>query len=402
MLLLLARLLHVKIQSRWIQPLKNPWIKWNANGSLYFLPLFVFVLGACDYADSAFPGIRERFGFGYQSFVFFSFSFFYLYINVLYLYDRKIHRAISSVFWKFLLNPLFTFSAGCALTFMLMKIFPFVSLEKALGGKYLEVFYVALLLTGGVVFYRLNFFVKKEQRKIKETQRQAELHRLRSSENQARLQALTAQINPHFLYNSLNSIAGLSHVSAERAERMALNLSNLLRSRLEEERTVWSVGEELDLVDTYLAVEQERFGDELQAECFVEEELREVQMPRFGLQTLVENAMKHGISKREEPGGLICINGKIERGKAVFSVFDNGPDFPKDWSGGHGLQSLQERFEILYGDSFRFSVQSGEGKAVVLEFPLKINQHETSMITGLNTHETNDCNGCSIWPLKNH
>ncbi|GAA3920078.1 sensor histidine kinase [Hymenobacter algoricola] len=184
----------------------------------------------------------------------------------------------------------------------------------------------------------------------------------------AQLDALQARINPHFLFNALNSIAGLVTLDPVRAEEMTLLLAKLFRYTTSMANSpLNSVHEELDVVRTYLDIEQVRFQERLTYSVQVAPGLEKLQIPRFLLQPLVENAVKHGISRLASNGHIHV--GIARRGaEIVLAVHDNGPPFPDEFLPGYGLQSIQEKLQLLYGAQATLSVNSQERKQVEIAF----------------------------------
>lgn len=172
----------------------------------------------------------------------------------------------------------------------------------------------------------------------------------------AELRALKAQINPHFLFNSLNSITALTTVDPARAREMCIKLSDFLRNTLglgERETISWR--EELALSRTYLDVEQVRFGSRLRVEIDVDEECSDCMVPPLVLQPLIENAVKHGIATMVE-GGLIRVEGHVIDGSMEVSVAnDFDPDSPSPRRHGLGLRNVRGRLATRFGDAARLT-----------------------------------------------
>ncbi|MBA0885079.1 sensor histidine kinase [Flavobacterium undicola] len=205
-------------------------------------------------------------------------------------------------------------------------------------------FVLGLAIGRGLLLY-LNHF---SESLVKE--KDLELSRLKEAKAQAEVKMLQSQINPHFLYNALNSIASLAHTDADKTEKMALSLSDLFRHSInQKEKKVNTLGDEIYLVRNYLEIEQIRFGDRLNFNIDVESDLLEVEIPMFILQPLVENAIKHGISKIEGQGEII-LKVKKKDNSILISVQDNGPDFPEGLVSGHGLQTVYDLLRFSYGD----------------------------------------------------
>ncbi len=225
------------------------------------------------------------------------------------------------------------------------------------------VFIFALIRTG----YRLFKYKTRQTIRIKDI----EIANLEKLKQHAELQALHSRINPHFLYNSLNSIAGLAHIDADKTEKMALSLSDFCRSAINKQnRYTSTIEEEIEMAKNYLDIEKVRLGERLSYEIKVSEEVSGVEVPRFLLQPLVENAIKHGISKITGIG-VVKVEVEQKDGELYISVFDNGPAFPNELISGYGLQSLYDKLEIMYSGKARIAWESGPRKLVSVILPVK-------------------------------
>jgi len=175
---------------------------------------------------------------------------------------------------------------------------------------------------------------------------------------EAELRALKSQINPHFLFNSLNSISALTSLDPAKAREMCIRLSEFLRNSLRlGERTSVPFGEELALTSTYLDVEQVRFGARLRVTRDFEGACTTCEVPPLLLQPLVENAIKHGIASLIE-GGEITMKAWISNQQLHFSIenpFD--PDAPAQRKSGFGLVNVRRRLEARYGGAARLDIQ---------------------------------------------
>lgn len=220
-----------------------------------------------------------------------------------------------------------------------------------------------------------NFRISQER-----ARRAAELEvRLTS----AKLQALRMQINPHFLFNTLNSIAALVYVNPRAADEMLGDLSELLRRSLDsmEEQEI-PLAQELEFIGAYLSIEQKRFGERLRLEQSVPDELMKALVPALILQPLVENAIRHGIEPRRGPG-LILIEAKQEDKQLRLMVRDNGKGLPdadvnssirRGIRCGIGLANTQARLQGLYGQdqSFSFGKAEPQGCRVDIHLPFHL------------------------------
>ncbi|MCE4563902.1 histidine kinase [Maribellus sp. CM-23] len=195
-------------------------------------------------------------------------------------------------------------------------------------------------------------------------QKDVEIAKMKELKNQAELNALHSRINPHFLYNSLNSIASLAHIDADKTENMATGLSELFRYSINKEnKTFVTVAEELEMVKKYLEIEKNRFGDKLVYEIDADESTREKQIPKFLIQPLVENAIKHGLSKIKGTGIVSVAVNQTEM-DLIITIADNGPDFPVEPVSGYGLQNLHDKLDIIYGNDARINWENGENKHI--------------------------------------
>jgi hypothetical protein len=201
-----------------------------------------------------------------------------------------------------------------------------------------------------------------------ESLRQQEMSRLVS---QAELRALQSQINPHFLFNALNTLYGSIPREATTARRMVINLAEIFRYFLQTDKAFVPLAEEIQIVRAYLEVEQIRLGDRLQIEIQVDEDIEQVPIPVLSIQPLVENAIKHGIAARTEPGRVRIKAGR--HGEELrISVENSGSGKSAGSVGtGVGLQNVRRRLEICYGPSSRLALSLAPD-AVTVEFRIPL------------------------------
>lgn len=198
-----------------------------------------------------------------------------------------------------------------------------------------------------------------------------ELAQINELHKQAELQSLQAKINPHFLYNALNSIAGLATTDALKTEQMALSLSDFFKYAINREQKQFNpLSEELNAILTYLEIEKVRFGDRLNFEVDCPAELQNVQIPQLLIQPLVENAIKHGLSKITG-NGMIKISVSKEEHQLRIRIFDNGPAFSDGPLTGYGIQNTQERINLIYGAKASVNWYNGSEKHIELNLPLE-------------------------------
>jgi LytS/YehU family sensor histidine kinase len=188
---------------------------------------------------------------------------------------------------------------------------------------------------------------------------------------EARLASLESRVNPHFLFNTLNSIAALTHDNPSGAERMTNQLASLMRSSLDAgSGALVPLGQEVRVVRDYLEIERVRFGDRLRFTIDVPDDAHERLVPRLSLQTLVENSVKFAVSPRRE-GGSIAVRAAATEAGLRLEVEDDGPGFdPAVVPDGHGLALLEARLAMTFGGQGRLEVDNRPGRTVVaIEIP---------------------------------
>jgi two-component system, LytTR family, sensor kinase len=181
----------------------------------------------------------------------------------------------------------------------------------------------------------------------------SETARLNEELSNAQLAALRRQIEPHFMYNALNSVAGLVRGDQnDAAVNMIVGLSEFLRRSAENsDRSEVALQEEIEYLERYVDIQKVRFGERLQVSVDIPSELRRAQVPNLLLQPLVENAIKHGIAKRVA-GGAVRVVGACLDGNLCLSVYNDGPNLLPDWEAaqtGLGISNLRTRLQILHG-----------------------------------------------------
>lgn len=195
--------------------------------------------------------------------------------------------------------------------------------------------------------------------------------RAQSQATEAQLSALQAQLNPHFLFNALNTVGSLVRSDPRAAEATVDNLAQVLRRTLDRSRRMLStIDDEVDYLKAYLSVEQERYGERLTVEWAIDPQTRGLKIPPMTLQPLVENALKHGIGGRLH-GGTLAIRSVLERDVLRLEVADDGSGFLPHYREGTGLRNLRERLETLYGDESAVEVgRPAEGATVTVRIPV--------------------------------
>lgn len=192
---------------------------------------------------------------------------------------------------------------------------------------------------------------------------------------QARVDALISQINPHFLFNTLNTVSSLVRFDPDTARTVVLKLSNILRRRLKTQVHFLPLKAEIEFIDDYLDIEVVRFGrDKLQIRKEIDPDTLEVVVPSMILQPLVENAIRHGIGPKIE-GGTITLRSSRKNGRLSVEVIDDGVGIPEDrqhevYDSGIGISNVRERLKVLYGQESIFEIESKPGKGTSIRFEI--------------------------------
>jgi two-component system LytT family sensor kinase len=267
-----------------------------------------------------------------------------------------------------------------------MGVIPWSSLRssnmfaKGMFGLFLWSLLVYWVIVGALQAYRYyERYMSSELR----------LERLEKSYSQARLNALRMQLDPHFLFNALNTISSEVERDPKLTRRMIEHLGDLLRMSLEsKDRQEVPLAEELAFLDHYLAIQRIRFGNQLKIEFEIAHEVRYASVPCLFLQPLVENAIRHGISRRAS-GGTVTVTAEPVGGRLAIRILDDGVGLPPGWSmdnaPGLGLSVTRERIGGLYPNGLsRFTVRRRVegGTAVEILLPLELMGE--------------DPNGCSV------
>jgi two-component system, LytTR family, sensor kinase len=192
----------------------------------------------------------------------------------------------------------------------------------------------------------------------------------------ARMAALSSQINPHFLFNTLNTVASLIRYDPDQARVVVLKLGNILRRLLRKHETFVALQEELNFIDDYLDIEVARFGrDNLQIFKHVDQNTLDAFVPSMLLQPIIENSLKHGLAAKLA-GGQITIRTSLSDGRLVIEVEDNGAGIPEErmpqvYVDGIGISNVHERLRVLYGNDFQLQISSrqGAGTLIHIEVP---------------------------------
>jgi sensor histidine kinase YesM len=311
---------------------------------------------------------------------------------------------ILSVIYSNLINrsPLVTWTATAFVLSGAVAVSAFINawtIDVYQGGSetgfarlMLGVFYIDMTLLGAwsALYYAINFFLQVEE----QTDR---LERLEAQATSAQLAMLRYQLNPHFLFNTLNSISTLVLLKQTApANAMLTKLSSFLRHTLvTEPGGKVTVAQEVETLQLYLEIERMRFEDRLRTEFAVDDDAAGAAIPSFLLQPLVENAIKYGVSAQEE-GARISLSAKVIGSRLRVTVSDTGPGLQGSQdaaaavrrghsSTGVGLANIMERLQQAYGEDHRFDIETPPegGFTVIIEIPHEAGEQEQPAIAAL-------------------
>jgi two-component system LytT family sensor kinase len=284
--------------------------------------------------------------------------------------------AVGVLYWHTITRPVLPFLAPLARQRVGT---PLGQVEVFLSG-----YLVVDVMTYGTIviaWYALQFHREMRERERSALRLETRAAALEAQMHEARLSALRMELNPHFLFNTLNAIAGLVRRQEEtRAVEMLARLGALLRLTLEREAGhEVALGRELELLELYLDIERIRFSDRLKVDIDVPSVAATALVPIFVLQPLVENAIRHGIAKLPE-AGWIRIAGKLEGTTLIIEIADTGPGLAEESSRGEGvgLRNTRARLSQLYGASAELRLERGAtgGTIATLELPLRFGSDE--------------------------
>jgi two-component system LytT family sensor kinase len=202
---------------------------------------------------------------------------------------------------------------------------------------------------------------------------------------QARLEALSSQINPHFLFNTLNSISTLIRTNPEQARTMLARLSRILRRRLRNQDHFSPLRDELEFIEDYLSIELVRFGDKLRVVKDIDPSVLDVLVPSMLLQPLVENSIRHGLAAKVE-GGTVTLRARRSGDRLLIQVEDDGVGIPEaELSGilnkGIGVSNVKERLKVLYNQDYRMLIDSQPGRGTRIEIEVPETQSRVAVMS---------------------
>ena len=290
--------------------------------------------------------------------------------NSVFLYQRFLKPQKVNL-WQFILVyygcNLLGMLIGIELSYMIVSLIfniPYVALAHFADYKFT---FVIVLIVGTIIYF---YNSQKATMNARLKEKELDLVRIKQLKTQAELQTLQSKINPHFLYNSLNSIASLIHEDADKAEDMTLKLSKLFRYSINsQQENMAMVKDEMEIVNTYLAIEMVRFGDRITFTSTIDDALLHKPIPRFLIQPLVENALKHGLNHTAQNGTLDIVL-RQQNQRLIIEVADNGIPFPNELDMGYGMQSTYDKLNLLYGDDYEMQLINTPRKHIAISLPL--------------------------------
>ncbi len=246
-----------------------------------------------------------------------------------------------------------------------------IHFPQTLSGMLRQSSYFLFFAILSAIFYSLKENLKETAKKLAEKEIQEQ--KLKQSKIEAELDALRAKVNPHFLFNTLNSIASLIPQDPEAAEDMVGKLAALFRHALDSERNLEiTLSEEIEVIEKYLEIEKIRLGDRLSYKMHMDAALSKVGIPPLLLQPLVENAVKHGIAPKTD-GGMIEISCETNGDNYRIQIRDSGVGYnPSNIkSTSYGMKNVCERLERFYPHNHHFAIHTDEGTTITIQLPIK-------------------------------
>ena len=271
------------------------------------------------------------------------------------------------------------FQLGCLFTviFVEMLRFSVAQLFPNKGGVFClaHVWGATNFVTGIAICASTVFAVMLPLKIWNNTRNEKKLEAQQLRLNEARLAALTRQINPHFLFNTLNSVSSLIRTNPDQARSVVYRLSSILRRLLRKTDNLTPLREELAFIDNYMAIEMVRFGEKLRFVKEIDPDTLDRMVPSMLLQPIIENSIRHGLSSKVD-GGMIRVRSWLADGKLQLLVEDDGVGIPEArlatmFERGIGVSNVNERLKVLFGHDYRMWIDSkpGEGTRTGFEIP---------------------------------
>lgn len=248
-------------------------------------------------------------------------------------------------------------------------------LNFKVSSHYVKSFFIGItvfnVFIASIVYSYFVLRSRLQETAAKLAEKEVNEQRLLRLKTRAELEVLRAKVNPHFLFNTLNSIASLIPVEPTKAEEMVQKLAHLFRYTLDAGRNeMVKLSEELQLLKEYLEIEKVRLGKRLEYKIEVDERLSGLLIPGLLLQPLVENSVKHGIA-RAKSGGRIQIKCSEDNGYCQIEIHDNGKGFISNENGqGFGLSGVRERLSLHYGNDHEMHISNEQGVRILMRIPI--------------------------------
>jgi two-component system LytT family sensor kinase len=270
------------------------------------------------------------------------------------------------------------FQFGCLFTIVSTELLR-VSVAKVFsrgGGVFLpDTWRDANLFTGFAICASTVFAVMLPLKIWNNTRNEKKIEVQQLRLNEARLAALTSQINPHFLFNTLNSVSSLIRTNPDQARSVVYRLSSILRRLLRKTDNLTPLREELAFIDNYMTIEMVRFGEKLRFVKEIDPDTLDRLVPSMMLQPILENSIRHGLSSKVD-GGMVRVRSSIVAGRLNLLVEDDGIGIPESrlatlFEQGIGVSNVNERLKVLFGQDYRMWIDSkpGEGTRTGIEIP---------------------------------
>jgi two-component system LytT family sensor kinase len=272
------------------------------------------------------------------------------------------------------------FTAGVLFTEVLRQI-----LSKIFPDRLFSLVHWGDWLAQGMALLATYFCITLPLKVWNNTRTEAKLEDNQRLLMQARLEALSSQINPHFLFNTLNSISTLIRTNPEQARTMLGRLSRILRRRLRNQDHFSPLRDELEFIEDYLSIELVRFGDKLKVIKDIDPSVLDVLVPSMLLQPLVENSIRHGIAVKVE-GGTVTLGARRSGDRLLILVEDDGVGIPEaELSGilnkGIGVNNVKERLKVLYNQDYRMLIDSHPGRGTRIEIEVPETQSRVAVVS---------------------
>ncbi len=294
------------------------------------------------------------------------------------------YAALGNITWRTFMHLLLVATIAAIWNIMRMYmfeiLFPGSNIWEEFGGWYFASFLIFALWTA--LFYSIRAYSEvaaEQERALNEKLRRITAESL---SRDAQLQMLRYQINPHFIFNTMNSINALVATDRSKEARKMINqFSSFLRITLEgDEQLFVTLAEEVETIESYLAVEKMRFNERLQLEINIADEFANISVPSLILQPIVENAIRHGVEGQRKPC-LITITASNQKDRLLIQITNNGPPLDSNKEArreGVGLQNVRSRLDTVYNGDFEFSLQQATSEIVEARISIPISVERTT------------------------